>query len=427
MAGFPDLEGYRANGRILPRTTRRSHPFWDSEEGERYRDFRRPLDALHLAVDIEAPSKNVRGGRTPAYRAALAADGARSSVARRATRFSRWPKPRAPLTLDLHFSFASRQPPRVDVASKALLDLLGKQSGPPIAYADDRQIKLLFAHGHSHLNGRAHTRVQARSLGDVTRAIRRASEIEPRWDPFRRTDLLMEEWGIDADWDWDPEWRLRGDVDTLSKRQSLFLSIADRASWRVTQSLADELTRRRVVAWTTDAALTDLAKSRLAVDLGRLPRQGESAAFRERLQFRLADMARSSIGVFPLLPAVGVTVFYVESEQPRDLDNIHRTILKDVLTILRPPEESVSTWSSMDTLREWDEARRGERPWARTGVTFIEAAAIPAKLAPNFEPGTAVLALSQGSRYRSWWDDAYAHIARVAEADYNEEEDLEWD
>ena len=51
--------------RILPPWQARDHPFWNSEEGERYRDGRRMMKMLHSSVDAEVPTNNVRNRRMP--------------------------------------------------------------------------------------------------------------------------------------------------------------------------------------------------------------------------------------------------------------------------------------------------------------------------------------------------------------------------
>jgi hypothetical protein len=387
------------------------------------------LEMLHLSVDAEVPSKNVRSREKAAqFRARLAADAEEHRAIRAAAGLGAWPRPRAPLAVDLHFDFASKQPPRVDTASKALLDLLGAQTGRPIAYTDDRQIKMLFARTFTHTDGErsGHTRVRVRTLRNSVDAVRRATELTPIWDPLREGRHTLEDIYDDPDWDWDQEWALRSDVSVLANRQALFLRIADERAWRAVRALSGELTRQRVLAWTTDAALQELASTRLAVNVGPLPGSGDSTAFREGVQDQLTAMATSSLGLFPLLPAVGVTVFYVESPQSRDLDNIHVTLLKDVLSTLKPLARPMGMWSPLRELEAWDQARKGLRPSAPAGVTFIEAVAVPPQFAPSFEPGTVILALSDGSRYSSWWDDAHRHIDQVARYDYDEDAEIDW-
>ena len=416
-------------GRVLARSRAKTHPFWDSEEGERYRDGRRALEMLHLSVEAEVPSKNVRSREKAAqFRAQLAEGADEHQALQAAARLGVWPRPRAPLAVDLHFQFASKQPPRVDTASKALLDMLGGQTGRPIAYTDDRQIKMLFARTFMRAEGErsGHTRVRVRTLHNSVDAVRRASELTPSWDPLREGRHALEDIYDGPDWDWNPEWALRSDVNVLAKRQGLFLRIADERAWRTVRALSGELTRQRVLAWTTDAALQELASARLAVNLGPLPGAGDSTAFRKRVQEQLTAMATSSLGLFPLLPAVGVTVFYVESAKSRDLDNIHVTLLKDVLSTLKPLARPMGMWSPVRELEAWDQARKGLRPSAPAGVTFIEALAVPPQFAPSFDPGTVILALSDGSRYSSWWDDAHRHIDQVARYDYDEEAEIDW-
>lgn len=114
--------------------------FWDSEEAEAIRLMHRRSRALRLALPWEPPTKKSRPGARKNARDALTDAFENDELIQYVRQHARWPKPRAAIAFDIDVSGAGPNDPRIDSICKWLLDELAGH-----VYADDRQVKLLFA------------------------------------------------------------------------------------------------------------------------------------------------------------------------------------------------------------------------------------------------------------------------------------------
>lgn len=99
----------------------------------------------------------------------------------------------------------------------------------------------------------------------------------------------------------------------------------------------------------------------------------------------------------------GVSMILFEDQATgKDLDNLMKTVLPDILSVLRPQQHDLQGWVA------------GE-PSPDDGtpdVPFIEVAAFPAHLA-DMPAGSVVFGLSSADRFDSWWKRAADHLERV--------------
>jgi hypothetical protein len=101
----------------------------------------------------------------------------------------------------------------------------------------------------------------------------------------------------------------------------------------------------------------------------------------------------------PLMPSLGITVFYLETGAGKDLDNIFGDleVLPTVLDIARPPAVPVFEHSAIEDLEQWREHDRSTTQSAVGDVGFIEAVALKGIEDDRLSPGSVIVALSQGA------------------------------
>jgi hypothetical protein len=137
-------------------------------------------------------------------------------------------------------------------------------------------------------------------------------------------------------------------------------------------------------------------------DLGVLPEAGGSHAFKQNLRQLLEERRDKYPGLFPMRAKSGISMVVFEGgSHGKDLDNLIRTVLPDVLDVLRPPRTDRPGWV----------ATAPDIESTCPDIPFIEVAAIPTTEADP-PPGTVVFGLSGGHRYQSWWAKAESDLER---------------
>lgn len=398
----------------------RPHPFWDSEEGHRYTDFRRNMSVIRLSAQVEPPSKNPRKRAVSEELQALMLKDALLWHGLEGEFGARWPRLRAPLAVELSFSSTERNPPAIHTLSKAVLDLLGGPPGKAVLFKDDRQIKMLFARAFRD-SKRPTVSVEAQTLTQTLAGVRRATSLENPWHPAKANyDIAPRRIEVDhfdedmADWykhdltEFGQEQYLRLTFEERLKGQSTLLALTDHAAANVVTAYASERQNAYRLPGTA-RALSYLLQSRYVFNLGTLPARGQSKEFKRRVTAQLEAAATANPRLFPLLTAAGVTLFYVESKVGKDLDNIFLDVLPIVFEHLQPPERLLSQWAPLVQIKEWNSALKEGRRLAAPGVGFIEAVALQEVPDMPYKAGTVIMALSHGGRYESWWASANSY------------------
>ncbi|HWU29810.1 MAG TPA: hypothetical protein VN041_12085 [Microbacterium sp.] len=426
--------------------------YWSTPRGLHAAQNYRRMVSLRISADMIPPSKRAMGAVKARAREVLGDAFASSRAHASLYPKVRWPKPRAAVALDIALYGELLNAPRVDTICKWLLDELAG-----LVYRDDRQVKLLFAHADRRdreaelANSRTDPRredpsasatfgaawsvisdepglrgldakpkssptlyVHARTRANVLAALRATGYLPYSWDP------------IDDDDDykyWNPytatypgsrrslveyrellESRIEPDADelTLVGRQ---LDYHDQASEQrivdvLFSSLFTFLPAQRFLGW-------NLLRDRLGTapyvfDLGVLPDIGGSAAFRSRLQVLLNQRRTQYPELFPMRAKSGISmVLFEDGTHEKDLDNLVRTVLPDVLDVLRPPRTDRPGWV----------ATAPDIESTYPDIPFLEVAALSAKDA-DMPPGTLIFGLSGGHRRQSWWAKAESDLER---------------
>ncbi|WP_226531966.1 RusA family crossover junction endodeoxyribonuclease [Microbacterium paraoxydans] len=412
------------------------HEFWDSPEGKFTQFHRRRSEALDVALALEPPTKKTRRGTQEKARAALASAFQSDVRARWARELTAWPKLQAAIALDIVLFSSARNGARVDSICKWLLDELSGH-----VYSDDRQVKLLYAkvarsRSRKKVDAPAENPwdagfdfdwpepdsdkepalyITAQTRANVFKDLRAVSDLEERWDPFEKEHGVRHRDPQEFDWE----------LDELLDYQSMFAN--DSEEGRLQHQLVtnridyeNQSHQQHLVDMVFSSLLTDMPVDRFGVwsrvrdrlqyspymfNLGVLPTYGGSHEFQERLRATLRDRRESYPGLFPMRARSGVTMILFEEQRGgKDLDNLIRTILPDVLEILRPQQHDLPGWVA-DDVNPDD---------AVADIPFIEVAAYPAHLT-DMPPGSVIFGLSSADRYGSWWSRAIDHLELVLE------------
>lgn len=403
---------------------------------------------------MEPPTKRTRAGTKGKARAALAHEFAEDLLARRARELTTWPKPRAAIALDVHVYSRSASGARVDSICKWLLDELAGH-----VYADDRQVKMLFARvartqplppilsppvdpdtswpGDGDHFADLHRMyadavkasatpqpsklyITAQTRGNVFADLRAVSNLEERWDPFGEEHGLDRVDPVKASFHRDDLLEYRAIYDTDSEEDA-----RERRLLANQIDYLDQAQQQHGVDVLFSSLFTDLPVDRFGVwnrvkgrinftpyvfDVGVLPGHGESAAFRDRFRALLEERRRQWPNLFPMRARSGISmVLFEDPGGGKDLDNLIRAVLPDILDVLRPQRDDLPGWVA-------DEADPED---GVPDVPFIEVAAFPSHLA-DMPPGSVVFGLSTADRYDSWWDLATDHLERVLESEEGE-------
>lgn len=349
--------------------------FWSSPQGRRLQRQARRQRTAHIVVQQE-PRQKGRAGRH-------AASEFRKIVSEQLSKQRGWPRPRAELAIDMHFTTTSRQPPSLAKLPKHYLDLLGPYSvedeDHPLLYNDDGSVGMLFASAHNRLTS-ATGRGDKASIGIIAR-----TSTDALADMALAYEIVADE-GPAPSWDHDDD--LYDEFDWGERRETIawFRSQAGSEAQRAAELLEHfdrrELQRRfleRNDAGLTDVVLhsahrlirgydpsadrlrrlhdrlterghraavagaTELMTSLLfhetleyrdqllqrfdSITLPSLPRtRGDGTKFRERLDATLRKYAAGRPLLFPLVEPIRITVLVIPpNRNPRsakDLDNI---------------------------------------------------------------------------------------------------------
>ncbi len=259
--------------------------------------------------------------------------------------------------------------------------------------------------------------IDAQTRSNVFADLRAVSHLEERWDPFN------DEHGLDRLDPVDASFRR----DDLSDYRAIFNtdSQEDIRERRLLSNQIDHHDQRQQqqgVDLLFSSLFTDLPVDRFGFwkrvrgwihsmpyvfDVGVLPGHGESEAFRTRLRTLLKARRRQWPALFPMRARSGISmVLFEDPASGKDLDNLIRAVLPDILDVLRPQQRDLPGWLA-------DEADPKD---GVPDVPFIEVAAIPAGLA-DMPSGSVIFGLSGADRYNSWWKLAINHLERVLEYD----------
>ncbi|WP_225731102.1 MULTISPECIES: hypothetical protein [unclassified Nocardia] len=402
--------------------------YWTTEAGLRLKDTHRLVSTLLLRLEQNPMTKGAKGkARKRELRDLLLRDAA--TWHRLDGKYGgRWPRSRADLAVDITMRTTLRDPARIDKYCKWLLDELGGQHGDPIVYTDDRQVKMLFAR-LAHDADEPSIWVTAQTVARINEGLRRVDSLDCRWNVGEanwqlalHSDLDEDSYyyeGVSADFlqaagldeNTIREYTLRDYVRQRLGYQLTFLGLTDQLSSAVVFTHADKRFRDRFGLPTTNVALHRLLEYGLAVNLGPLPtRPGESSAFKQRTTFELTQLLTRHTRMAPLLPSIGVTVFYLETHTGKDLDNIFGDleVLPTLLDTVRPPVHPLADYSPIEDLRRWHEHDRA----AVGDIAFIEAVALKGAADEQLSPGTVIVALSHGERLESWWASALQFLQK---------------
>ena len=429
--------------------------YWSTPHGLRTSHHYRRLDSLYVIANFVPPSKGALGAAKLRARETLQAAFAHSNRVAELNPRMRWPRPRAAVALDIALHGQGMHAPRVDTICKWLLDELTDH-----VYRDDRQVKLLFAHADRRdqraeaSNSRVEPReggptaltteprndrwdtqwsasgawaaprtkpqpspslyIHARTKSNVLATLRAAAKLPYEWDPIDEDDdykywnpyvrsyaggrdRLVEyrEW-LQAGTDPDPDEVTRAERELDYHDQALQQRIVD----IVFSSLFTFLPTQRFLGW--NIFRERLATAPYVFDLGVLPAKGESRAFKARLRQFLEQRRAQHPALFPMRAKSGISmVLFEDPTHGKDLDNLVRTVLPEVLDVLRPPRTDLPGWV----------ATAPDIESAFPDIPFLEMAAIPAEDA-GIPAGTVIFGLSGGHRYQSWWAKAESTIDR---------------
>lgn len=409
--------------------------FWETHHAEAIRFTRRRGEALQLALPLEPPTKKTRAGTRRKASDLLDEAFETDALVQYARQQTRWPRPRAAVALDIEVFGASSNGPRIDSICKWLLDELAGR-----VYTDDRQVKLLFARTWRPQSvssadlvtfwgdaapplpdatgeRSAMTYVTAQPRANVLADLRAASQLDERWDPFddddsgRYADPLHASFHRDHLVDYralfDPnderdagEHRLLGHqidyTDQVQQQRLVDLIFSS----LFTRLPADEHNLwGRVRDW--------LPYSPYIFHLGVLPKRGGSRAFQLNLQQLLATRRDQFPGLFPMRSTSGISmILFEDPDTGKDLDNLVRTMLPDVLTVLRPPRTDLPGWI----------AEEADPASGSVDIPFLEVAALPSQ-GTDMPAGSVIFGLSSGHRHQSWWECIAEHLERTLDPD----------
>lgn len=427
--------------------------YWSTPDGLRTSHHYRRLDSLFVSAALVPPSKRAIGAAQRRARESLDEAFAQSNRIVEHYPRMKWPKPRAAIALDIALHGEATHAPRVDTICKWLLDELTDH-----VYRDDRQVKLLFAHAdrrdaraeaaNTPIDPReiddstlaaeppdgqwdaslsetdpwaADTKpdpsatlyVHARTRSNVLATLRAAAELPYEWDPLdddddykywnpyvrshagRRNLVEYREW-LRAGTDSDPDEIARAERELNYHDQALQQRVVD----VVFSSLFTFLPAQRFLGW--NILRERLSTAPYVFDLGVLPAMGGSRAFKARLR-DLFDQRRAQYpALFPMRAKSGISmVLFEDQAHGKDLDNLIRTVLPDILNVLRPPRTDLPGWV----------ATAPDIESVSPDIPFLDVAAIPAGDA-GMPPGTVIFGLSGGHRHESWWAQAESATTR---------------
>lgn len=431
--------------------------WWTSEPGRRHGRRRRARRALIARVDQEP----VRKGR----RAAASSSDFRTAMRSEIASHREWPKRRARVAVDLDLTTSQKQPPNLENLAKHYLDQLGEThdsgEGGHI-YADDRQVQLLHVSAHHAWDPDGSPfppgiSVTARTASDAAADMGDAGQLPKCDDRYDIDDL-----------EWDQISEQLDDADALSRSRSAELRGAaplvrftairnaqesllrandrwvQRLLWDGAPSLitggegdkdsggseVDEALRRFRESHDLGTRKILLGGDPASVALPSLPTApGQGASFRRGVGETVRSYVDTRRLLFPLLVPVRLTLFVVQPDQPRDLDNILLEVLPAVDQIMKPPREPwlTSAVRSLDQIPEEDPfaewTRRGLRRLRSIGEHGVWSCQVVElkRIADDPAEGILGMILGHGENMRSLWSEAADQLERRDERDDAEE------
>lgn len=175
------------------------------------------------------------------------------------------------------------------------------------------------------------------------------------------------------------------------------------------QAANDELARQVV-----------LGRDAKSVVLPPLPgAPGHGVRFRSDVRDAIRDYVDRNRLLFPLMVPMRLSLFVVQPEQPRDLDNILLDVLPIVDEIMKPPQEP---WlmSAVEAADEMDDEVDPMAGWRRRGLrrlrSLIEhgmwSCQVVELARTETDPREGVLAaiLGHGENMRSLWEEAAVRL-----------------
>ncbi|MFH8252905.1 hypothetical protein ACH3VR_21240 [Microbacterium sp. B2969] len=388
-----------------------------------------------MALPLEPPTKKTRAGTRRKASDLLDEAFETDTLVQHARQQTRWPKPRAAIALDIDVFGAGSNGPRIDSICKWLLDELAGR-----VYTDDRQVKLLFARtwrqqplSASDLatfwgdagpplpddTGKrsAMRYVTAQPRANILADLRAASRLDERWDPFdddhggryadphhasAHRDHLVDYRAL-----FDPDDERDAGEDRLLGHQ---IEYADQVQQQrlVDLIISSLFTRLPVDDHDLWGRVWDwLPYSPYIFHLGVLPERGGSTTFRHNLYRMLATRRDQFPRLFPMRSTSGISmILFEDADTGKDLDNLVRTVLPDVLTVLRPPRTDLPGWI----------AEEADPATGSVDIPFIEVAALPSQ-GTDMPAGSVIFGLSSGHRHQSWWDSIADHLERTLDPD----------
>lgn len=387
-----------------------SDDFWDSAEGRNYRRVWREVTTARGVVATRPRAKRSNGA---AQERALIE--AATQEFERAYSKGGWPRPKADLALDV-WAIGTKDTPQPQNFAKRLLDQLGSVDGrAPIVYEDDRQVTMLYVRVDEIASATPTIYFTAQRSSVIRSEIRRG----PDDDDVRSQHFAERAEELSGQLDTAREWIADGrsnpsdlgrKFSAMGQRGERFYS--QQSAIHVTDYLAQSLVHnyasvppRYPEKFLTMVAdnLDQLASAPYAFNLGTLPSAGESETFKQSVHETIRERMTPYPLLYPPEIPVGVTAFYVPGPDGKDLDNIFRELVLPVLLQhCHLQREARYPYGSFDE-------RGGGTSEAPPYIAFIEGIAL--KGVPRL-PGTIVVALSDGRRYRSWWQMAIDHDER---------------
>ena len=360
-------------------------------------------------------------------------------------RYRRYPM-RGPITLDLHFRAAQRNPPTIQRAVKHTLDTLGpalpgseRPRRRSVLYKDDRQIKFLYAdldqswaRGDTDRTSTGSIFINARRSSDVIAELCTAGRLhQAGWDD--EDDEESPFWAPQIPEEPEPGWShypgsARSPVERYLADSFRFYHVMDvqeailaqtdgRLLWALSSYL-DDLDRSNAPAQLAAILEKSRAASRslllsdaLTLPLPGLPRAtGESEDFVRRIRASLEDFRLRWPLFRSLLVPVTLTFLVIPPEQGKDLDNIALTALPIAHEALRPhisPHLLSPNYGDEPDPRH-DEALARLKSVNARSVRAYQVIELPRS--PEDPPeGTLHLALGPHT-HRSWWHRAATYV-----------------
>lgn len=380
-----------------------SKGYWDSPEGLEYQRFWREMTTARGFVATRPQAKGSRG----AVQERVLIEAAVEEFGQ-AYRGGGWPRRRADVALDVRAVGISNAPQPQNFA-KRLLDQLGIVNGAkPIVYKDDRQVSMLFARVDEWKAETPSIHFTAQRSSVIRAEMRRHPHTDERRERHSERDHELEQ---RLDFAQDQIEQYRGATTSLGRKlyamavreQRYYLQVSalnttDYLAQELVHQYADVLERRRERSLEFVAESLDLlALTPYGFNLGTLPGPGQTQVFKQAVRDAvLARMQRYPLLFPPQIP-IGVTAFYVPGRDGKDLDNIFRDLVMPVLLEhCHLPTEVCHPNTTFDEITEYT-------PSGPSRPAFIEGVALTGI---RRSPGTVVLALSVGLRFRSWWEMA---------------------